>query len=293
MPAADDWRTGGADQATVRLVIGRDGGETMEAESGGDPSDGNETAAADTSASREDGARVKLAAKVGRAEDGMAAVVQRMGEDTKAKDEERAARYVATVRPAMAAARYVRVDHRRGHDEADGGRLEDDVARTGEGDDVARTGEGAESGEAATKQGTSTETTAMAVKCATTVSAALREVPTTVAVQQTAAVLKLIADASESNTPRATEPRSAATETSHEGTEREESDSGPSGASSEDVVDEVAEGDEVQRVRRKRRERDEADEQQRESDARLEERQQVAVEAMEHEEVDRTADKGD
>ncbi|KAE9060182.1 hypothetical protein PF007_g30698 [Phytophthora fragariae] len=68
----------------------------MEAESGGDPSDGNETAAADTSASREDGARVKLAAKVGRAEDGMAAVVQRMGEDTKAKDEERAARYVAT-----------------------------------------------------------------------------------------------------------------------------------------------------------------------------------------------------
>ncbi|KAE8953268.1 hypothetical protein PF011_g32462 [Phytophthora fragariae] len=126
----------------------------------------------------------------------------------------------------------------------------------------------------------------MAVKCATTVSAALREVPTTVAVQQTAAVLKLIADASESNTPRATEPRSAATETSHEGTEREESDSGPSGASSEDVVDEVAEGDEVQRVRRKRRERDEADEQQRESDARLEERQQVAVEAMEHEEVD-------
>ncbi|KAE8964046.1 hypothetical protein PF011_g28813 [Phytophthora fragariae] len=98
MPAADDWRTGGADQATVRLVIGRDGGETMEAESGGDPSDGNETAAADTSASREDGARVKLAAtrtvtaKVGRAEDGMAAVVQRMSEDTKAKDEERAAR---------------------------------------------------------------------------------------------------------------------------------------------------------------------------------------------------------
>ncbi|KAE9272855.1 hypothetical protein PR003_g30076 [Phytophthora rubi] len=227
----------------------------MEAESGGDPSDGNETAAADTSASHEDGARVKLAAtrtvtaKVGRAEDGMAAVVQRMSEDTKAKDEERAARYVATVRPAMAAARYVRVDHRRGHDEADGGRPEDDVARTGEGDDVARTGEGAGSGEAATKQGTSTETTVMAVKCATTVSAALREVPTTVAVQQTAAVLKLIADASESDTPRATEPRSAATETSHEGTECEESDSGPSGASSEDVVDEVAEGDEVQRVR--------------------------------------------
>ncbi|KAE9065087.1 hypothetical protein PF010_g28353 [Phytophthora fragariae] len=97
MPAADDWRTGGADQATVRLVSGRDGGETMEAESGGDPSDGNETAAADTSASHEDGARVKLAAtrtvtaKVGRAEDGMAAVVQRMSEDTKAKDEERAA----------------------------------------------------------------------------------------------------------------------------------------------------------------------------------------------------------
>ncbi|KAE9259996.1 hypothetical protein PF008_g33223, partial [Phytophthora fragariae] len=61
MSAADDRRAGGADQATARLVSGRDGGETMEAESGGDPSDENETAAADTSASREDGARVKLA----------------------------------------------------------------------------------------------------------------------------------------------------------------------------------------------------------------------------------------
>ncbi|KAE9264783.1 hypothetical protein PF008_g32033, partial [Phytophthora fragariae] len=280
----------------------------MEAESGGDPSDENETAAADTSASREDGARVKLAptqtvtAKVGRAEDGMAVVVQRMSEDTKAKDKERAARYVATVRPAMAAARYVRADHRRGHDEADGGRPEDDAARSGEGDDVAQTGEGAESGEAVVKRGTSTEMTAMAVKCATAVTVTSQVVPTTVEVQQTAAVLKLLADTSESELPRATEPRSAATEASHEETKCEGSDGEPSGAPSADVVDEVAAGDEVQHVRvarrqarkrakrerarvclarKKRRERDEADEQQRESDARLEERQQVAVEAME------------
>ncbi|KAE9295580.1 hypothetical protein PR003_g23977 [Phytophthora rubi] len=252
--AADDRRAGGADRATVRLVSGRDGGEAMEAESGGDPSDENETAAADTSASHEDGARVNLAptqtvtAKVGRAEDGMAAVVQRMSEDTKPKDKERAARYVATVRPAMAAARYVRADHRRGHDEADGGRPEDDAARSGEGDDVAQTGEGAESGEAVVKRGTSTEMTAMAVKCATAVTVTSQVVPTTVEVQQTAAVLKLNADTSESDVPRATESCSAAMETSHEEARCEEGDSEPSGASSEDVADEVAEGDEVQCV---------------------------------------------
>ncbi|KAE8989114.1 hypothetical protein PF011_g18907 [Phytophthora fragariae] len=129
--------------------------------------------------------------------------------------------------------------------------------------------------------------------------------------------MKLIADASESDRPRATEPRPAATATSHEETKCEGSDGEPSGASSADVVDEVAEGDEVQRMRaarrqarkrtkrerarvcvarKKRRERNEADEQQRESDARLEERQQVAVEAMEQlrerEEVDVRAGRG-
>ncbi|KAE9000924.1 hypothetical protein PR001_g18650, partial [Phytophthora rubi] len=129
--------------------------------------------------------------------------------------------------------------------------------------------------------------------------------------------MELIADASESDRPRATEPRPAATATSHEETKCEGSDGEPSRASSADVVDEVAEGDEVQRMRaarrqarkrtkrerarvcvarKKRRERNEADEQQRESDARLEERQQMAVEAMEQlrerEEVDVRAGRG-
>ncbi|KAE9185142.1 hypothetical protein PF004_g23450 [Phytophthora fragariae] len=193
-----------------------------------------------------------------------------MSEDTKAKDEEKAARFVATVRPAMAAARYVRADHRREYDEADDGRFGDNVARTGEGDEVVRTGEGAGSGEAVMKQGTSTGTTGMAAEHTTTESAASQEVPTTVEVQQTAAVLQLhtVTDASESDVFKATESQG-------DGVQRVRV------ARRQARKRAKRERAKVCLARKKRRERDEADEQQCASDARLEERQQVAVETIE------------
>lgn len=61
---------------------------------GGKPDEENEMAAAETSAGHGDGAREKKAptravtAKAGREEDGMAAVVPWMSEDTEAKNEE-------------------------------------------------------------------------------------------------------------------------------------------------------------------------------------------------------------
>ncbi|KAG6586701.1 Gag-pol fusion protein [Phytophthora cinnamomi] len=77
--------------------------------------------------------------------DGATSVVEMMKKKTEAKDAARAAIYVATVRPAMAAARYVRADHQ--HEQRD----KDEVTRRvndgrlpGEGADPLGAGEGAQ-----------------------------------------------------------------------------------------------------------------------------------------------------
>ncbi|KAG6595847.1 uncharacterized protein IUM83_18272 [Phytophthora cinnamomi] len=77
--------------------------------------------------------------------DGATSVVEMMKKEAEAKDAARAAIYVATVRPAMAAARYVRADHQ--HEQRD----KDEVTRRvndgrlpGEGADPLGAGEGAQ-----------------------------------------------------------------------------------------------------------------------------------------------------
>ncbi|KAG6586878.1 Gag-pol fusion protein [Phytophthora cinnamomi] len=164
----DDETSGGNSAANDETTLGGNLGVNDETTDGGNLGVNDEMMAVCARGLRERSAVPQMTGLVcvatrekGKSSDGMAKVVQWMDEDAGTRDEGRAARYVATVRPAMAAARYVRADHRQERRDDDAvGRRREDGRLTGEGGDRLRTGEGTASQSVRTTSPVTASTTA-------------------------------------------------------------------------------------------------------------------------------------